>query len=360
MKKSCMPFLRRTACLLLTLSLLILPAAAENLLIMPAPSAADPWGLTMTLRDSSSTGATIVLTQSGGDASLFTHPRDELFTGADYWLEVQKNDGWEPVEMIPENLAWIAIAYRISPNDSQELPVSWETIYGELPAGTYRIGKGVSYRSYQDHEDGILPENRTYYAEFTISPDQTAAWSNPFTDVKRSDDFYAAVEYVYESGLMKGKTETVFDPAGTTTRGQIVTVLWRLENTPVVNYILPFSDVEEELYYTEAIRWAAAEHIVEGYDDSTFRPDAPISRQQLTAILWRYATYTGVDVSVGEDTNILSYHDAFDVSEYAIPAMQWACGAGVMCGHQEGRLRPADPAIRSDTAQMLTNFLRRK
>jgi len=217
------------------------------------------------------------------------------------------------------------------------------------------VVKNISYRS---REQGKALGSKDYYAEFTITPAETSVWSNPFTDVIHSDGFYHAVRYVYENGLMHGKTETTFAPAAPITRGQIVTILWRLENMPVVNYILPFSDVAQEYYYTEAIRWAAAEHIVEGYTDSTFWPDNPISRQQLTAMLWRYAKYKEMDVSVGEDTNILSYNDVFDISEYAIPAMQWACGAGIMCGHEDGNLRSAETAVRSDTAQMLANLLK--
>ena len=102
--------------------------------------------------------------------------------------------------------------------------------------------------------------------------------------------------------------------------------------------------------------WAAAFGVVEGYSETAFGPGDAITREQLAAILWRYAKYRGYDVSVGEDTNILSYQDAFDVSEYAYPALQWACGAGLMEGSNESLL-PQGTATRAQAATVLYRFL---
>lgn len=340
--------LRQITAFLMALSLLMISAAAEELLIMPAPTAADPWGLTLTLTNVTSIGATLTVTHSG-EAS-----KAEFFeTGVAYGLEVRKDGQWEPLPMLQDWVV-IAIAYGIPAGGSRDFELNWEAPYGKLPVGTYRVVKNISYRN---REQEKTPGGKDYYAEFTITPEEPSTRSNPFTDVNPDDTFFEAVEYVYENGLMQGKTESTFAPAAPTTRGQMVTILWRLENMPVVNYILPFRDVAQEYYYTEAIRWAAAEKIAEGYTDGTFRPDVPLSRQQLATMLWRYAQYKEMDVSVGEDTKILSYNDSFDISEYAIPAIQWACGAGVMCGHEIGNLRPAEMAVRSDAAQMLANFL---
>ena len=121
-----------------------------------------------------------------------------------------------------------------------------------------------------------------------------------------------------------------FSPDTECTRGQIVTILWRLSGSPVVDYLMDFSDVDPSAWYGEAIRWAAASGIVNGYSETAFGPNDNITREQLAAMLYRYAQYKKADVSVGEDTNILSFDDAFDVSGYAVPAMQWTCGAGVM------------------------------
>ena len=177
----------------------------------------------------------------------------------------------------------------------------------------------------------------------------------PFNDVPESYWAYDAIQYVYGEGLMAGTSGSTFSPEGTTTRGQIVTILWRLSGSPVVNYLMDFDDVDPAAYYAEAIRWAVSEGIAGGYGGGVFGPDDPITREQLAAILYRYAQAKGYDTSVGEDTNILSYTDALEISEYAIPAMQWACGAGILEG-DAGHLYPQGNATRAQIATMLMRF----
>ena len=179
----------------------------------------------------------------------------------------------------------------------------------------------------------------------------------PFNDVPESYWAYDAIQYVYGEGLMAGTSGSTFNPEGTTTRGQIVTILWRLSGSPVVNYLMDFDDVDPAAYYAEAIRWATSEGIAGGYGGGVFGPDDPITREQLATMLWRYAQTEGYDVSVGEDTNILSYTDALDVAEYAIPAMQWACGAGIISGTGDGStLTPQGEATRAQVSVMLMRF----
>ena len=193
-----------------------------------------------------------------------------------------------------------------------------------------------------------LYENTTVYA----------GWSTrelPFTDVVRGDWFFDDVRYVYETGLMNGVSATRFAPYGSTTRGMIVTILYRMEGQPAVSRDCPFTDVASGSYYERAITWAAANGIVTGHSSTIFAPDASITREQLAAILYRYAVYKGLDVSVGENTNILSYEDFASLSEYAIPAMQWACGAGVLYGFG-GSLLPDAPANRLQAAAILHRF----
>ncbi|WP_186565770.1 InlB B-repeat-containing protein [Lawsonibacter celer] len=176
-----------------------------------------------------------------------------------------------------------------------------------------------------------------------------------FTDVAEGKWYTEAIEYVYHRKMMEGVGNNLFDINGTTSRAMIVTILWRLEGEPVVNYLMQFEDVPAETWYTEAVRWAASEGIVEGYSDTAFGSTDPITREQFATILWRYAKYKGYDVSVGEDTNILSYEDAFSISEYAIPAMQWACGAGLMQGDGVN-LTPKADATRAQAAALFQRF----
>lgn len=167
--------------------------------------------------------------------------------------------------------------------------------------------------------------------------------------------YHAAVDYVVANGLMEGTSATAFSPDEPFTRGMLATILWRLEESPVVNYQLSFNDVAEGQWYTEAVRWAASEEIVGGYGDGSFRPEDAVSREEMAAIFYRYAQHKGYDVSVGEDTNILSYADAAMISEYAIPAMQWACGAGVLEGNGQ-LLTPQADTPRCQAAAVLMRF----
>lgn len=179
----------------------------------------------------------------------------------------------------------------------------------------------------------------------------------PFRDVPENAWYADAAAYVYRHGLMAGTSATTFAPEVTTSRAMIVTILWRLAGSPQVDYLMEYSDVDPTAYYGEAIRWATSEGIVGGYGGGVFGPDDPITREQLATMLWRYAQHEGYDVGVGEDTNILSYTDAFDVAEYAIPAMQWACGSGVINGTGDGStLSPQGEATRAQVAVMLQRF----
>ena len=154
---------------------------------------------------------------------------------------------------------------------------------------------------------------------------------------------------------MAGTTETTFGPDITTSRSMIATILWSMAGSPVVNYAMNFADVPQGQWYSEAVRWAASERIVGGYGHGTFGTNDPITREQFAVMLYRFAQEQGYDVSIGEDTNILSYTDVADVAEYAVPAMQWACGAGVISGSGSA-LVPQGQATRAQAAVMLMAF----
>ena len=176
----------------------------------------------------------------------------------------------------------------------------------------------------------------------------------PFTDVPADASYYDALRYVYENDIFKGFTETTFGPDNTLTRGQMVTVLWRMNGSPEPKANCPFGDVAANSPFRKAIAWAAENGLTNGYSATTFAPGQAISRQQFLTILYRYAQFMGYDVSVGEDTNILSYEDVAQVSEVFIPAMQWACGSGVLVADKT--LTPTAPALRYQVAEFLANF----
>ena len=215
---------------------------------------------------------------------------------------------------------------------------------------------GVSVGSVTSYTLRDVSKAHTISVSFVPDDGGASAWENPFDDVDEAAWYFDAVRYVFENGLLQGTSDTLFSPDLTTTRAMIVTVLWRMAEEPVVNYAMTFDDVDEGLWYSEAVRWAASEGIVTGYDDGSFGPNDLVTREQLAAMLYRYAVSQGYDVSVGEDTNILSYADAFSVSEYAVSALQWACGEGIVTGRDNGLLAPQDGALRSEFAAMLMRF----
>lgn len=188
------------------------------------------------------------------------------------------------------------------------------------------------------------------YVKATETPSETK-----FNDVSANDWFASAVDYVTGKGMMNGTADNTFSPKANTTRGMVVTVLYRLENQPSTS-AASFTDVASGAYYANAVAWANANGIVSGYGSGKFGPNDQVTREQLAAILYRYAQYKKYDVSVGEDTNILSYDDAQSISSYAIPAIQWACGAGVVTGKSGSKLDSKGNATRAEVAAMLMRF----
>lgn len=185
--------------------------------------------------------------------------------------------------------------------------------------------------------------------------EQAQPWVNPFVDVAEGAWFYDAVRFVHENGLMAGTSSTTFSPNTTTTRGMIATILWRLSGSPVVNYLMDFTDVDPAAYYGEAIRWATSMGVVAGYGNGTFGPNDPITREQMAVMLFRYAQVMGYDNSARADLS--GYTDAGTVSGYAVDAMAWAVEQGIISGTSTTTLTPKGQATRAQAAAMLMRFV---
>ncbi len=179
--------------------------------------------------------------------------------------------------------------------------------------------------------------------------------SAPFTDVDTAKWYHLSVDYVLTHKMMNGVSSRAFAPNANLTRGMLVQILYNLESKPK-GTAANLSDVQADAWYAEAVGWAASNKVVTGYADGTFRPNAAVTREQAAAILYRYAQSKGIDVSVGENTNILSYVDVQQASEYAIPALQWAVGAGVLNGKNGGRLAPTGTATRAEIAAIMQRW----
>lgn len=178
----------------------------------------------------------------------------------------------------------------------------------------------------------------------------------PFTDVKSGNWFYDAVKYAYEQGLMTGTSATTFAPNGTMNRAMIVTVLYRLEKSPAVTGASKFTDVPAGQWYSDAVAWAAANKIVNGYDETTFGPMNAVTREQMAAILFRYEQVKGLE-NVTLEENLNRFPDQNKISAYAIPALQWAVGQKIINGNADGTLDPTGTATRAQVAQIFTNLL---
>lgn len=195
-----------------------------------------------------------------------------------------------------------------------------------------------------------LDANTTVYAKWTEAP----VSGLPFGDVKSADWFYNDVKYVYEKGMMAGTAADVFAPNATTTRAMIVTILYRLEGSPAVTGTSSFVDVPAGQWYTDAVNWAAANQIVKGTSATTFAPNDSITREQMAAILYRYAQYKGYDVTKKADLS--GYSDNGQVSAYAKDALAWANAAKLINGVTNTTLAPQGNATRAQVSAILHRF----
>lgn len=186
---------------------------------------------------------------------------------------------------------------------------------------------------------------------------ETGEWVNPFVDVPDSAWYYDAVKYVNENGLMAGTSANTFAPDRTTTRGMIVTILYRLEGSPNIENEIwgyPFKDVDANAYYATAVYWARMNGIVAGYSDELFGPNDTITREQMATILYRYAQHKGYDTTAKADLS--RFTDTAQVGSYAVETIRWANAEGLVNGTSATTLSPKGSATRSQVAVILTRF----
>ena len=208
-------------------------------------------------------------------------------------------------------------------------------------------------------QDGLITAVGTGSATITITcagiTKKIQVSALPFKDVKSGDWFYTAVEYCYNKRIIMGATETEFRPTKNITRGMIVTILWRMEGEPKVTGVGDFPDVTNGQYYYNAVRWAAKNKIVNGYNSGKFGPNDNITREQLATILCNYAKYKGKNVNKTAETS--NFKDWYKVTGYARPAMSWAVATGVITGKYNGtKVDPQGTASRAEAAGMIYNY----
>jgi len=176
-------------------------------------------------------------------------------------------------------------------------------------------------------------------------------------DFPETQWYHDGVAYCLKNGIMSNFADGTFGIGTAADRATLAQALWVMAGKPAVEAACPFVDVPDTSPAKTSITWAANNGILGGYTSAAFAPEDAVTRQQLVTALWRFAKLMGTDVSAGENADIRSYKDAFAVREYAVPAFQWACGAGVVNGYADGTLKPEATATRAHVAQMLMNFL---
>ena len=199
-----------------------------------------------------------------------------------------------------------------------------------------------------------LTRDLTVYAGWRVDENPSTG-ENPFTDVSEKDWFFDDVLFVYDYGLMVGTGKTLFSPHETVTRGMMATILWRMEGSPIPKGKNSFTDVEAGKWYADAITWTAENGIFADYDKDRFKPDDPITREQLAAIFYRYADYKDYDLTVKGDLD--KFKDADEITDYAKTAMQWAVGSDLVKGKSGNLLDPQGTATRAEIAAMLHRFI---
>ena len=215
-------------------------------------------------------------------------------------------------------------------------------------------GKTVDVTKVDEKTYTFVMPGRAVTVEAVFAPSTSGL---PFTDVSAGDWFYEAVQFVYENGLMDGVAGNLFAPNATLNRAMAVTILYRLEGSPDLdgeNLGYPFADVDGDAWYGDAVYWARCNGIVDGVENNHFDPTGSLTREQMATVLYRYAQYKGADVSASGD--ISGFADSANVSSWAVDAVKWAVGSGLVNGVEGNALAPQGTSTRAQTAAILARF----
>ncbi|MBE7028360.1 MAG: S-layer homology domain-containing protein, partial [Ruminococcaceae bacterium] len=181
----------------------------------------------------------------------------------------------------------------------------------------------------------------------------TTSKVDKFTDISKEAWYYDYVKAIVEKDFMKGISETEFAPDATLTRGMFVTVLYRIEGEPLVEDGVNFTDVADDQYYANAVKWASANGIVKGITETEFAPNVEVTREQMAAMLTRYADYKKIEAAEGD----VSYTDDAEISEYAKEAVKIANKLGILIGNTDGSFAPKKNATRAEAAALFVRLL---
>lgn len=280
---------------------------------------------------------------------------------------------------------FVRFAKKAEIHDDYDIDITWSDGGSISPSGrgTVSVEKGddrtftfvpeTGYKVARVYvDDDLVPAARSYTFKDVVE-DHTLRvefektgptlvyptnWSNPFTDVHAGDWFYDSVKFMNGNGLIQGTSGSTYSPYTTTTRGMIVTILYRLDGAPATYNSNPFYDVSANAYYANAVNWASQAGIVAGYGDGSFHPNDPITRQQMAAILYRYAIYKGY-YTANQSNLSAQFSDYNQISSYAVVPMSWAHANGIISGTTPTTLNPTGTATRAQITVMLARFCQR-
>ena len=237
----------------------------------------------------------------------------------------------------------------------------WFNERGEKIESTTLVTNGAPHTLYARWTSNYNPpapreDDDGYSRAYRKCPRDKTCPAYIFTDLDLRLWYHDGIHFCVENGLMQGLPGSLFAPGGTATRAQLVTILWRIAGEPEAADA-GFADVSPDDWFAAAVNWAEETGIVLGYGDGSFGPADPVTREQLAAVLYRCARERGDDVAKASDVSILSFEDSAEASEWAVPALQWACSTGVIAGTTESALSPKATATRAQIAAMIMRFL---
>lgn len=339
-------------------------------------------------------GSSGLMTYTSGRSFVYNPESKHVLMHDQYWLVLDGNTFKESKD---ENDASTVLVFGRSHLNAHTITFESgvdgiEALTGlKLEATPYQITEtmnrgGYSFVSWNTSADGSgttylvgntidADEDLTLYAQWgpapILPPDtngdaeliSTESAVTKFTDVDEADWFVDAVQFCLDNGVMFGISETEFAPDLNTDRAMIATTLYRIAQAKELGFVgdwmyrLPFNDVEDiPAFAFEPVAWVSMKGIMLGYENGNFGPADAVTREQLAVVLYRFAQVLNLDVSVGADTNILSFNDALDISSWAVEAIQWAVGEGILIGEPGGNLNPCTTATRAEVAAMLQRF----
>ncbi|MBE7042374.1 MAG: hypothetical protein E7399_02650, partial [Ruminococcaceae bacterium] len=195
----------------------------------------------------------------------------------------------------------------------------------------------------------------TLYAKWVEAKPIHVCPSKKFNDLDTTKWYHEDIDYVIENNIMLGTSDTVFAPEENLTRGMLVTILYRIEGEPATNRSIPFADVDMGAYYASAVVWAQQNGIIKGISETEYAPDMNVTREQLAAIMFRYAQFKGMNTVTTEEN--LHFEDVSDVSEWAITSMNWGVGKNYIFSRTKGKINPKEAATRAEIAAFIHRFI---